>query len=83
MLAYECIGQGSPLVLIHGVGHDRSAWRPVLAALSDQRELIMLDLPGHGASSPWAAAGMGNKTKKSESSTTKKRMDMILLPRTR
>ncbi|MFI0450237.1 alpha/beta fold hydrolase [Actinomadura sp. 6N118] len=55
MLAYECIGQGSPLVLIHGVGHDHSAWRPVLTALSDQRELIMLDLPGHGASSPLAS----------------------------
>ncbi|KAB2352229.1 alpha/beta fold hydrolase [Actinomadura rudentiformis] len=54
MLAYERIGRGSPLVLIHGVGHDRSAWRPVLTELSDQRELIALDLPGHGASSPLA-----------------------------
>lgn len=50
MLACERHGSGEPLVLIHGVTHRRQAWYPVLDQLAEQREVILVDLPGHGAS---------------------------------
>ena len=52
MLAYERVGSGPPLVLLHGVGHRRQAWYPVVDRLRDRRELILVDLPGHGDSDP-------------------------------
>jgi len=52
MLAYERHGTGEPLVLIHGIGHRRQAWYPVLEFLTPYREVVLLDLPGHGESSP-------------------------------
>ena len=57
MLAYERIGSGPPLVLLHGVGHRRQAWYPVVDLLSSQREVILVDLPGHGESDPFVPAG--------------------------
>ncbi|WP_102159230.1 alpha/beta fold hydrolase [Zhihengliuella halotolerans] len=45
----------TPLVLLHGVGLDRSMWgafREEYARLS-ARETIALDLPGHGSQPPW------------------------------
>lgn len=50
MLACERHGSGEPLVLIHGVTHRRQAWYPVLDELAEQREVVLVDLPGHGAS---------------------------------
>lgn len=50
MLAYETHGSGEPLVLIHGLTHRRQAWYPVLDYLTDHREVILFDLPGHGES---------------------------------
>lgn len=52
MLAFERLGSGPPLVLVHGVGHRRQAWYPVRDQLAEQRELILVDLPGHGESDP-------------------------------
>ena len=46
MLAYERHGSGEPLVLVHGVTHRRQAWYPVLDELAEQREVILVDLPG-------------------------------------
>ena len=50
MLACERHGSGEPLVLVHGVTHRRQAWYPVLEVLAAQREVILVDLPGHGQS---------------------------------
>lgn len=50
MLAYERHGSGEPLVLLHGIGHRRQAWYPVLEEVSRQREVILVDFPGHGES---------------------------------
>lgn len=50
MLAYERFGDGAPLVLIHGLGHRRQAWYPVAHLLAPHRDLILVDLPGHGTS---------------------------------
>lgn len=50
MLAFERHGQGEPLVLVHGVAHRRQAWYPVLDQLAEQRDVVLVDLPGHGES---------------------------------
>ncbi|OGU03685.1 MAG: hypothetical protein A2W29_05215 [Gemmatimonadetes bacterium RBG_16_66_8] len=47
-LAYEVVGQGDPVVLIHGFGLDRRAWDPQLPALTAQFRVIRYDLRGHG-----------------------------------
>ena len=57
MLAYERVGSGPPLVLLHGVGHRRQAWYPVLDRLTKHREVILVDLPGHGESDPLVLDG--------------------------
>ena len=50
MLACERHGSGEPLVLVHGVTHRRQAWYPVLDLLTPHREVVLVDLPGHGDS---------------------------------
>lgn len=44
-------GAGRPLVLVHGLGGNWQSWAPVLDTLAAKREVIALDLPGHGQSS--------------------------------
>lgn len=39
---------GPPLVLVHGLGARRQSWDPVLPALAAEREVVAVDLPGHG-----------------------------------
>jgi pimeloyl-ACP methyl ester carboxylesterase len=56
-LAYDRVGSGPPLVLLHGVGHRRQAWNAVVPLLRNRRELIMVDLPGHGESPPFRPDG--------------------------
>jgi pimeloyl-ACP methyl ester carboxylesterase len=51
-LAYSRAGSGPPLVLFHGVGHRRQAWDAVLDRLTQHRDVITVDLPGHGESPP-------------------------------
>jgi pimeloyl-ACP methyl ester carboxylesterase len=50
-------GSGTPLVLIHGIGHRWQAWEPVLDALAQHHEVLAIDLPGFGRS-PVPAQGM-------------------------
>ncbi|MFD9919506.1 alpha/beta fold hydrolase [[Kitasatospora] papulosa] len=49
-VSYERTGVGAPLVLLHGIGHHRQAWDPVLRILAAERDVIAVDLPGFGAS---------------------------------
>ena len=49
-IAYERVGSGEPLVLIHPLGGDRRVWRPVLPLLAEHRDVIVIDLPGFGDS---------------------------------
>lgn len=51
-VAFERRGAGEPLLLMHGTGGSRSHWRPVVDLLAAQRELLLVDLPGHGESDP-------------------------------
>jgi pimeloyl-ACP methyl ester carboxylesterase len=55
-LAFDRVGSGPPLVLLHGVGHRRQAWHAVLDGLTAEREVILVDLPGHGESPPLRAS---------------------------
>ena len=41
-----------PLVLLHGWGNDARVWNPLLERLCEQVEVIVVDLPGFGASRP-------------------------------
>ncbi|MBS3178317.1 alpha/beta fold hydrolase [Pseudoclavibacter sp. Marseille-Q4354] len=45
--------QQTPIVLLHGVGLDRTMWAPVEALLGERA--VALDLPGHGAQPPLRA----------------------------
>ena len=62
-LGYTRRGRGEPLLLIHGIGSHRQAWSPVLNRLARERDVIAVDLPGHGESplvpfgGPTVAAG--------------------------
>jgi pimeloyl-ACP methyl ester carboxylesterase len=47
-LGYDRTGTGEPLVLIHGLGADRHVWSPVIDALSRERDVIAIDMPGFG-----------------------------------
>jgi pimeloyl-ACP methyl ester carboxylesterase len=51
-IAFDRVGDGPPLALLHPLGADRQIWRPVVDLLRGQRELILLDLPGFGESPP-------------------------------
>ncbi len=42
-------GAGKPLLLVHGLGGRWQSWTPVLDRLVASREVILFDLPGHGA----------------------------------
>lgn len=50
VLAYDDVGAGPPLVLVHGLGSDRSRWAPIVERLADSFRCVSVDLPGHGDS---------------------------------
>ena len=47
-------GAGRPLLLLHGLGGNWKSWSTIMDALAAQREVIAVDLPGHGATPPLA-----------------------------
>ena len=49
-LAYTRSGSGAPLVLLHGIGLNRSSWNPVVPTLAQHFDVIAVDLPGFGDS---------------------------------
>jgi len=49
-LAYSRIGEGVPVVLIHGVGLRSESWYQQVDALKDAYSVFTLDMPGHGES---------------------------------
>uniref|UniRef100_UPI000623F9CD alpha/beta fold hydrolase n=1 Tax=Allosalinactinospora lopnorensis TaxID=1352348 RepID=UPI000623F9CD len=55
-IVFDRRGRGAPVVLLHGLGHRRQAWYPVLGRLARWHEVIALDLPGFGQS-PGPAGG--------------------------
>lgn len=51
-ISYEVVGDGPPLLLLHGSALSRAIWRGFgyVRALRDQYRLILVDLRGHGRS---------------------------------
>jgi pimeloyl-ACP methyl ester carboxylesterase len=49
-VSYTRKGRGEPLLLLHGIGHHRQAWDPVVDILATERDVIAVDLPGFGVS---------------------------------
>lgn len=47
-MRYWEIGEGEPVVLIHGLGDDHRAWRRVIGRLMLDRRVIAYNLRGHG-----------------------------------
>ena len=49
-------GSGQPLLLVHGLGGSWRSWAPILDGLASEREVIAVDLPGHGDTPPLAGS---------------------------
>ena len=41
-------GSGSKLLLVHGLGGNGRSWSPIVPFLAGRREVLTIDLPGHG-----------------------------------
>lgn len=52
-LAHTRTGTGEPIVLIHGIGHRRQAFDPIVPILAKTHEVIAVDLAGFGSSPPY------------------------------
>jgi pimeloyl-ACP methyl ester carboxylesterase len=50
MLAFDRVGEGTPLLLLHGTTSSREVWRPLVGQLAANNDVIAVDLPGHGES---------------------------------
>jgi 3-oxoadipate enol-lactonase len=54
MIGYELAGadEATPIVFLHGVGSDKSAWAPQLKHFGKARRAAAFDYPGYGDSDP-------------------------------
>ncbi|MEU9916523.1 alpha/beta hydrolase [Streptomyces sp. NPDC051001] len=50
-IAYDRVGQGPPLVLVHGAAVYARIWQPQLSGLADEFTVVAWDEPGSGRSS--------------------------------
>ncbi len=53
-IAYTSQGTGNPLVLLHGFLESKEIWKDFADELSSKRQVICIDLPGHGESGCFA-----------------------------
>ena len=49
-VSYRRAGEGSAVVLLHGIGSNSLTWEPVASALAERHDVIAPDFLGHGAS---------------------------------
>ncbi|MHB8598473.1 MAG: alpha/beta fold hydrolase [Ktedonobacteraceae bacterium] len=49
-LYYRVAGAGTPLVLVHGYGVSGQMWNRCMPYLAQERQVFIVDLPGHGHS---------------------------------
>jgi pimeloyl-ACP methyl ester carboxylesterase len=47
---YEITGSGSAMVLLHGFLESSTMWKDIAPELSEKKQIITIDLPGHGKS---------------------------------
>lgn len=57
-LHYEVVGQGTPLVLVHGLSGSSYWWKRNVPALSARHTVYVLDLAGYGLSARQRALGI-------------------------
>lgn len=50
---YEVYGQGKPLFFLHGITHSTKSWIPLIKEYTQEHEVFLVDLLGHGKSSPF------------------------------
>lgn len=50
-VAYTLLGQGEPVVLLHGYLEDSRIWQPLAQQAASRYQMVLPDLPGHGKSS--------------------------------
>ena len=50
-IAFKRVGEGPPLVFVHGAAEDSRIWQPQLADLADEFTVVAWDEPGAGRSS--------------------------------
>ncbi len=49
-IAYDVIGSGPPLLLLHGFPQTRAMWRPIAPRLAPRHTVVFADLRGYGES---------------------------------
>ncbi|MCB0113885.1 MAG: alpha/beta fold hydrolase [Caldilineaceae bacterium] len=54
-LSYRIVGEGPPLLLLHGFGISYNIWQALVPLLHSHFQLILVELPGIGASPPLPA----------------------------
>jgi pimeloyl-ACP methyl ester carboxylesterase len=52
------IGDGPPLLLVHGGGGGAFEWVPILSRLAPSRRVLAVDRPGHGLAEPFDYRGV-------------------------
>ncbi len=57
MLNFIRKGAGPPLLLVHGLGGSWHSWTTIFPALCEAREVVAVDLPGHGETPAVADSG--------------------------
>ncbi len=57
-IAYQCTGQGTVLVLLHGFCEDRTMWADLVPLLSKKYSVLTIDLSGFGESDLLAEASI-------------------------
>lgn len=55
-VAWDRIGEGPPLVFLHGTPWSSALWRPIADTLAQQFTVYLWDMPGYGSSSMAASA---------------------------
>ena len=49
-IAFTAIGEGKPLLILHGLYGTGRNWQSVASALSNNYQVFLIDLPNHGSS---------------------------------
>lgn len=49
---YEDVGDGPPLILLHGIGMSHFAWKTIINNLANERRVLAFDIPGFGITPP-------------------------------
>ena len=61
-IAYAVLGEGEPVVFVHGLGYDRQGWGPLPKLLAEDFQIVLLDNRGVGESDvpegPYAVSQM-------------------------